>query len=190
MAALPGPTDAAPAELEGVGGAGASLPRPGISLFWRTFILLGALLIVSIVAWLQALRTFEQEPRATQTAQQIASLVNLSRAALVHADAIARVSLIKTMTEQEGVRIVPREPDDRFQALGNDKLARLTTEELVRRLGPETVVASGVNGETGLWVGFTIEDDGYWMRTDLARLNPPAGTTWTTRRKSWRQNSL
>ena len=178
MTDLPGPTNTAPAELDNAGDAGTPLPRRGISLFWRTFILLGALLIVSIVAWLQALRTFEQEPRARQTAQQIASLVNLSRAALVHADAIARVSLIKTMTEQEGVRIVPREPDDSFQAFGADKLARLTTEELVRHLGPETVVANGVNGEAGLWVGFTIEDDGYWMRTDLARLNPPAGTTW------------
>ena len=48
--------------------------------------------------------------RALQTAQQIASLVNLSRAALVHSDGIARVSLIKTMADQEGVRILPREP--------------------------------------------------------------------------------
>ena len=42
-------------------------------------------------------------PLTLQTAQQIASLVNLSRAALVHSDAIARVSLIKTMADQEGV---------------------------------------------------------------------------------------
>jgi two-component system, OmpR family, osmolarity sensor histidine kinase EnvZ len=83
VTALPGPIDTAPAELDSAGDAGTPLPRRGISLFWRTFILLGALLIVSIVAWLQALRTFEQEPRARQTAQQIASLVNLSRAARV-----------------------------------------------------------------------------------------------------------
>ncbi len=178
MAAVPTLPDTAPAELDGAGPVGAPALRRGVSLFWRTFFLLGALLMVSIVAWLQALRTFELEPRATQTAQQIASLVNLSRAALIHADAIARVSLIKTMTEQEGVRIVPREPDDRYHAFGDDSLARLTSRELVHRLGPATVVASSVNGEPGLWVGFTIDDDGYWLRTDLARLNPPAGTTW------------
>ena len=51
------------------------------------------------------------------TAQQIASLVNLSRAALVHSDAINRVSLIKTMADQEGVRILPREPGDSFELL-------------------------------------------------------------------------
>ncbi len=152
--------------------------RAGVSLFWRTFILLAGLLLVSIGAWLQTLRTFELEPRAIQTAQQIASLVNLSRAALVHADAIARVSLIKTMTEQEGVRIMPREPDDRFEAFGEDSLGRRMALELLNRLGPDTVVAKSVNAEPGLWVGFTIDDDVYWLRTDPARLNPPAGTTW------------
>ena len=78
----------------------------GLSLFWRTFFLLALLLAGSILAWLQTLRALEFEPRAIQTAQQIASLVNLSRAALVHADAIARVSLIKTMTEQELVDLL------------------------------------------------------------------------------------
>jgi two-component system osmolarity sensor histidine kinase EnvZ len=53
------------------------------SFCWRL------LLLGSIVAWLQTLRALEFEPRAIQTAQQLASLVNLSRAALVHADAIA-----------------------------------------------------------------------------------------------------
>ena len=82
----------------------------------HNFCLLAVLLLVGILAWLQALRMFEAEPRAIQLAQQIASLVNLSRAASC-ADAIARVSLIKTMSVQEGVRIVPREPDDRFEPL-------------------------------------------------------------------------
>ena len=88
--------------------------RSGFGLFGRTFFLLAALLLVSILAWLQTLRVFELEPRAVQTAQQMASIVNLSRAALIHSDSIARVSLIKTMTEQEAVRILPREPADRY----------------------------------------------------------------------------
>ena len=174
----PRPADSSPAELEA-----AALPPQrsriaALSLFWRTFFLLGMLLLFSILAWLQTLRTFELEPRALQAAQQIASLVNLSRAALVHADAIARVSLIKTMTEQEGVRILPREPDDRFEPFDNDPVGRRMAQELVQRLGPDTVLANRVNDAPGLWVGFTIEGDGYWMLADRSRLNPPAGTTW------------
>ena len=149
-----------------------------LSLFWRTFFLLALLLLGSILAWLQTLRSLEFEPRAIQTAQQIASLVNLSRAALIHSDAIARVSLIKTMTEQEGVRIVPREPGDTFEPFDSDALGRRISLELNTRLGPGTVVANSVNQEEGLWVGFTIEDDNYWMLTDRARFNRTAGRTW------------
>ena len=94
IATGPAPLETAPAPLE------MRPPRVGLSLFWRTFFLLSLLLIGSIVAWLQTFRALEFEPRAVQTAQQIASLVNLSRAALVHSDSIARVSLIKTLADK------------------------------------------------------------------------------------------
>lgn len=149
-----------------------------LSLFWRTFFLLALLLIGSILAWLQTLRALEFEPRAIQTAQQIASLVNLSRAALIHSDAINRVSLIKTMTEQEGVRIVPREPGDTFEPFDTDALGQRISLELSARLGPGTVVANSVNQTEGLWVGFSIDGDNYWMLTDRARFNRTAGRTW------------
>lgn len=155
-----------------------SLARLGLSLFWRTFFLLALLLLGSILAWLQTLRALEFEPRAIQTAQQIASLVNLSRAALIHSDAINRVSLIKTMREQEGVRIVPREPTDTFEPFDTDALGRRIARELSNRLGPGTVVANSVNQEEGLWVGFGIEGDSYWMLTDRARFNHSASKTW------------
>ena len=156
----------------------ASGLRWGLSLFWRTFFLLALLLIGSILAWLQTLRALEFEPRTLQTAQQVASLVNLSRAALVHSDAINRVSLIKTMTDEEGVRIVPREPVDTFEPFDTDALSQNISLELESRLGPGTVVANSVNREPGLWVGFTIEGDHYWLRADRARFNPTAGSTW------------
>ena len=152
--------------------------RWGLNLFWRTFFLLAMLLIGSILAWLQTLRALEFEPRAIQTAQQIASLVNLSRAALIHSDAINRVSLIKTMTVQEGVRILPREPSDTYVPFDTDALGQRISLELKARLGPGTVVANKVNQTEGLWVGFTIDGDNYWMRTDRARFNHTAGSTW------------
>jgi two-component system osmolarity sensor histidine kinase EnvZ len=164
--------------LEESSGYHKSISRIGRSLFWRTFLLLSLLLIGSILAWLQTLRSLEFEPRAVQTAQQIASLVNLSRAALIHSDAIARVSLIKTMTDQEHVRIEPREPGDTFEPFDKDALSQRIEQELKSRLGPGTVVANSVNKKEGLWVGFTIDGDHYWMLTDRARFNHTAGSTW------------
>ena len=171
-ASSPAPLGTIPAELR------RAPKRVGLSLFWRTFFLLALLLLGSILAWLQTLRALEFEPRAIQTAQQIASLVNLSRAALVHADSIARVSLLKTMTDQESVRIVPREPGDRFEPFDTDALGRRIARELSSRLGPGTVVANSVNSQEGLWVGFTIDEDTYWMQADRSRFNKTGGRTW------------
>jgi len=167
----PAPLETAPAPLE-------MRPRRGFSLFWRTFFFLSLLLFGSIVAWLQTFRALESEPRAIQSAQQLASLVNLSRAALRYSDAIARVSLIKTLADEERVRITPREPKDRFDVFESDELGERTAEELKTRLGSGTVVASSVNGQKGLWVGFTIDGDSYWLLTDPSKIGPSRNSTW------------
>ncbi|MFZ2294362.1 MAG: ATP-binding protein [Polaromonas sp.] len=153
-------------------------PRRGINLFWRTFFFLALLLFGSIVAWLQTFRALESEPRAIQSAQQLASLVNLSRAALRYSDSIARVSLIKTLADEEHVRIAPREPKDKFEPFNSDEFDERIAAELTARLGKGSVVAGSVNGEKGLWVGFSIDDDSYWLLTDPSRLGPSRGSTW------------
>ena len=152
--------------------------RLGFSLFWRTFFLLALLLLGCTVAWLQTFRALEYEPRALQTAHQIASLVNLTRAALVYSDAVTRVSLIKTLADQEGVRILPREANDRYEPYSSDTLDHRVTDELIARLGAGTTVASRVNEEAGLWVGFTIESDAYWLLLDPTRFTHVGGRTW------------
>ena len=154
-------------------------PPIGLSLFWRTFFMLALLLLGSSVGWYQMFRTLEYEPRVIDNARQIASLVNLSRAALIHSDAIARVSLIKTLAEQEKVRILPREPGDRFDLFNQTELERRMSAEIMARLGPGTVVASRVNDEAGLWVGFQIDGDSYWLLTDRSRVGALlGGSAW------------
>jgi hypothetical protein len=93
--------------------------RRGFSLFWRTFFFLSLLLFGSIVAWIQTYRALESEPRAEQSAQQLASLVNLSRAALRYSDAVARVSLIKTLADEGRVRIILRETLEEITNFGD-----------------------------------------------------------------------
>ncbi|MEW6704807.1 MAG: ATP-binding protein [Pseudomonadota bacterium] len=157
------------------------MPRktPALSLFWRTFFLLAILLFGGIFAWVQTLRALEFEPRAVQAAQQIASLVNLSRAALRYADGINRVTVVKTMSDQESVKVLPREPGDKWEPFETDRFSRRIGAELRSRLGPDTLVATTVNNQPGLWVGFTIEHDPYWLLADPQRVYPTArGATW------------
>ncbi len=152
--------------------------RFALSLFWRTFILLALLLTAGIFAWVQTFRALEFEPRAVQAAQQIASLVNLSRAALRYADSINRVTLVKTLFDQESITLKPHEPGDRFDPFEVSRFTRAIGRELRSRLGPTTVVASNVNGTQGLWVGFQIEKDNYWLQADSSRVEPMTGRTW------------
>lgn len=43
--------------------------------------------------------------------------------------------------------------------------------EIIRqRLGPETILASDVNGQTGTWIGFDIHDRPHWL---LLEQRPP-----------------
>ncbi|MDE2400777.1 MAG: HAMP domain-containing protein [Burkholderiales bacterium] len=152
--------------------------RFALSLFWRTFILLGLLLTAGIFAWVQTFKALEFEPRTVQAAQQIASLVNLSRAALRYADSINRVTLIKTMSDQESIALKAREPSDQFEPFEVNRFTQAIGKELRSRLGPTTVVASSVNKVPGLWVGFQIERDNYWLQADTSRVEPLAGRTW------------
>ena len=152
--------------------------RLALSLFWRTFILLGLLLTVGIVAWVQTFRALEFEPRAVQSAQQIASLVNLSRAGLRYADSINRVTLIKALFDSESITLKPSEPADTYLPFERDRFTRTIAAELRTRLGSDTVVASSVNGVPGLWVRFPIERDLYWLQTDSRRVETMTGRTW------------
>jgi two-component system osmolarity sensor histidine kinase EnvZ len=149
-----------------------------LNLFWRTFFLLAVLLTGGILAWVQTLRQLEFEPRAVIAAQQIASLVNLSRGAMAHVDGINRIALMKSMTDQEAVRVLPREPKDRWEPYDVDAFTRRIAAELRIRLGDGTIVARSVNGQDALWVGFTIDDDRYWLQAEPQRVTPLTSSTW------------
>jgi two-component system, OmpR family, osmolarity sensor histidine kinase EnvZ len=147
------------------------LKRLSLNLFWRTYILLVLLVLASVAAWLVTFRELDSRPRAAQGAQQIASLVNMSRAGLVAArDPIERVALARTLSETESVQVVPRKPDDKTLPYAIDPFTERVSERVATRLGSDTVMAREVNGKPGIWVGFNIANDAYWLQADLARV--------------------
>ncbi len=76
------------------------------------------------------------------------------------------------------MRILPREPKDTYATFSLGELDTRVMDELATRLGPGTVMAASVNNEPGLWVGFKIDSDPYWMLLDRARLTNVGGRTW------------
>ncbi|MDN3919996.1 ATP-binding protein [Roseateles violae] len=155
-----------------------SRPQLALNLFWRTFALLALLLTGGVLAWQQTFKALEAEPRALEAAQQLAGLVNLSRAALANTDAINRVAVISSIARSEMVKVRVAEGHDRWQPYDMNPFAKELAAELRGRLGPDTVVASSVNGETGLWVRFAVDQDAYWLQTSASPLTVTSFNNW------------
>ena len=158
------------------------IAQPVPNLFWRTFVLLILLIILSVMGWLQSFRVLNEQPYTRSTAEQIVSMANLTRYALITADPRYRTDLLMVLASREGVRILPKEEGDAVSPLvaeSNYSSSVADIEAMVRReLGAETVLASRVNGEKGLWVSFSIEGDEYWLLTRSTLINPIYGTSW------------
>jgi two-component system, OmpR family, osmolarity sensor histidine kinase EnvZ len=153
--------------------------KVALSLFWRTFFLIALLLVSGVFAWTQTFRALEVEPRGTRQAQQIASLVKLVRAALLSSDGINRVALIKSIASQESLKLAPREPGDKWEPYETDRVSRVIGHDLRADLGADTLLASSLNGKPGLWVGFSIEKDPFWLQADATRATPILWSTLT-----------
>ena len=149
------------------------------SLFWRTLLLVLLLIVASLGAWIQSFRVFERAPRAQTIAQQVVSVVNITRAALVYSDPFVRRDLLAELAANEGVRIYPLEADDAVRPLPDAALIKMAERHIVDKLGAGTQVAAEVNGVRGLWVSLALEDDRYWVFIDRDPAARTYGTQWT-----------
>lgn len=149
-----------------------------ISLFWRTFLLIGGLVALSLAATIRITREFEHAPPEQQIAWEIASIVNLTRSALVSSEGPRRSLLLDELARVEDVRVAPLEPGDRIEPLPSpDDTARLE-RSLRAMLGPTTRIAGSVNDEPGLWVSFDIDGDDYWLVMNVERWTRRFGPPW------------
>jgi len=151
------------------------------TLLWRSVLLIALLLVIAHLAWLQIFRVSEREPRARQVAQQIASIVNLTRAALITAQPAKRFELLDELSKEEGIQVYSGERGERITPLPDRPFLRLVETEVRRQLGAGTRLAAGRNGIRGAWVSFRIDSDEYWVympRSRLERADPLRWLGW------------
>lgn len=148
------------------------------SLLWRTFLLLAALVVATTVGWFQIFRAYEVEPRARQISQNLISIVNLTRTALVNSQPELRRELLSDLAEREGIQIYPSEPDERLEPPVDEAVQNLVRELVRRQLGEGTRFASAREGKPGLWLSFDIADDEYWLRIPRRRLERQIALRW------------
>jgi two-component system osmolarity sensor histidine kinase EnvZ len=147
-------------------------------LFWRTFLLIVSLAVASLVAWVPSVQVFEREPRAHQLAEQVVSIIHATRIALVYSDPGRRHELLADLLADESVRVVPLEPYDAVEPINDSPLLRLVERDVRQRLGANTRLASQVNGVSGFWVSFSIDEDAYWVFIDRDLLRRDIGRGW------------
>lgn len=139
------------------------IPR---TLLLRTFLLISLLIFVSVAIWVTLFALAQREPQARQLGQLAVSVVNLTNAALVAADPAKRVELLRDLADSEGVHLYPSEPDDEITALPDNQFFRIMLETARIQLGPSTRLARCINGQTGIWISFSVDqedDDVYWL---------------------------
>jgi two-component system, OmpR family, osmolarity sensor histidine kinase EnvZ len=154
---------------------GTLLPR---TLLARIVLMMALVLVVAHFAWLQIFRLSEREPRARQVAQQLVSVVNLTRAALVTSQADKRFSLLAELSRSEGIQIHISDPGEAVPTLPNRPFLQLVAAELRQRLGPDTRMAVSRGGVRGVWVSFTIDEDEYWVMLPRARIERNEPLWW------------
>ena len=148
------------------------------TLLWRSVLLIAVVMIVSHLAWLEILRISEREPRAHQVAQQIVSVVNLTRAALINAQPAKRIALLRELSREEGIQVYLGQPEERVAALPDRPFLKTVEADLKRRLGPGTRLAVSRDGVRGTWVSFEIDADEYWMFLPRSRLERRETLRW------------
>lgn len=148
------------------------------TLLWRTFMLIAALMLVSVLAWFRVYAFYEREPRAQQGAQTVVSVVNLTRAALVSADPAARRELLLELSDREGIRVYPVDDKDVLTPLSDRPVLHLLAEKVRAQLGAETRFANSVDGDEGFWVSFRIDEDDYWIVLPRERVERKFPLEW------------
>ena len=151
------------------------LPR---TLLLRTFLLIATLMTLSMVAWVWLFSTYEEEPRARHLAQLMASVVNLTRAAIVTAEPDRRAELLGELSEREGIRIYAGGAGESVAPLPDIRLLELVAQRLRERLGPDTRLSLEKDGEPGVFISFSIDDDEYWVALPRERLERSIPWQW------------
>ena len=151
------------------------LPR---SLLWRTVLLLALLMVAGHFASMEIFRAAEREPRAVQVAQQITSVVNLTRSALITANPAKRLDLLRDLSQQEGIEVYADAPNEPVEALPERPITRLITLELQRRLGEHTQLLGTRGSLHGVWVNFNIDELEYWVRLPRERIERTEQLRW------------
>lgn len=146
------------------------------TLLARTVLLIGLLLVLSLAAWLTLFGLYEREPRARQIATRVAAVVNLTKAALLAAQPEKRRALLDDLSQKEGIRVYPMEPEEAALPLPDAPMLRMVASEIQKQLGADTLIVGDEADDEALWISFSLGPDDYWLVLPHSRIQ--RGLPW------------
>ena len=147
-------------------------------LFWRTFLLLSILTTVSMGSWIGMINAVQRGPQVQQTADLVISVVTITKAALTHSAPELRMELLFELVSNEGIRIHTLESSDAVDPPPDNPLMPEIEALIKSKLGAGTRFSSRVNGVSGFWITFNIDEDAYWLMLERERLEGLSGVQW------------
>ena len=159
--------------------APATPGKLALSLFWRTFALLLVLLAAAVFAWVHTLRELDSEPNAVaQSTQQVTRVVRLTSESLRLLDRASRPALVRALGARSGLLLQARAANDVWSPPASDSFTQQLDAQLRQRLDDTLVLASSLNGHAGLWLGFSVDREAWWLLLPPEMLRHPANERW------------
>ncbi|WP_051532417.1 ATP-binding protein [Brackiella oedipodis] len=144
-----------------------------LSLTVRSFLLMTVLMIISLSAWFYFVVNSQRVQQADQLAERAASALSISQKTLSYVPQQDRPSLVVLLSTQGDTQIYPRELSDSTKPLPASAFWQLVQNHLLQIIpdSENIIIASELNGERGLWLSMTIDNDLYWLliRHDIDR---------------------
>ncbi|MEQ1916481.1 MAG: ATP-binding protein [Gallionella sp.] len=145
-----------------------------LSLLSRAFLLIVVLILLSLYASLTIFRHVQEKPRVQQMAQLVATVVNLTRAAVLSAAPEWRGALLEELAEAEGLEVQMAEASDVLEPLpDHPPELQMMAAQVRERLGAGTRFAAERNGVAAMWVSFFIGEEEFWIAVPSERMQHP-----------------
>lgn len=145
-----------------------------LSLLSRAFLLIVVLILLSLYASLSIFRHVQEKPRVQQMAQLVATVVNLTRAAVLSAAPEWRGALLEELAEAEGLEVQMAEASDVLEPLpDHPPELQMMAAQVRERLGAGTRFAAERNGVAAMWVSFFIGEEEFWIAVPSERMQHP-----------------
>ncbi len=149
-----------------------------LGLFGSTFAVLTALMVISLIVWLQVFFSVEEGPRAQQIAQRVATAVSITRSALIYTAPEMRPALLLDLATKENLRVHAMHDSDVRAPLPPKRYWSRVANQIRERLGMQTQISWAVNEMPGIWISFEIDDKPYWLVFDQELLRATSRVEW------------